>query len=711
MKTSPPNVILQGVLVFILSSTSAVIGQGETLKTDLVAYYPFEKMEGSGPFSTPDIKNNQDLKSSELTIEALVDGRPGAGKAIEFKQKGIFFRTHAATDELPVLKHRSCTISFWAKCKGTGQSDRRLFSESLISSTIPDPGNPLFNLGTDVGNTTDALDVFIRQSGDGNNEEVTHLRSTETPESPHIWNDTWRHLVYVQTLQPDGTATRDIYFDGVLNPFTAGGPGLPPSVANKVYRFNTTSIGGIIRNSGISATSNSIIDDLAMWKRALTLAEIIDLRDNGVPSLAPPPLETLAVKEFFAEIRGVASGDAATLQWEVTKDITSVTISPAIGGITDLTSRTSGGFGNVRGPVNTDTTYTLTIRRAAEPAITATTSVILIPNTAAGWRWIEDFNDFTVSPLGSEGRWTGTQSQFRLAEASNAKGISPGAGLGINVRALESSSILEGNKGSLFFRFCYANDPITGSLETKVGITEKRIRFADDFAENIGTYIILRRDPDGPLQMLAINGRDATPVDSTLTFERGTVYNVWIEVTNNILAQDATSTDFFSVYVAAEGAATRRLVFDNFSSDRQPTNLALIGRPLPDINTVFLRTNTGAAAAPDVIFDDFYISPSPTDFPGTVPIPSSFVKVPVVPFNLVISRITLAPGAAPNTFKPSLTFPTRVGKIYTIEATTDLSSLVWPIEATQIPGTGEPVTQATTNDYPGGRHFFRIREQ
>ncbi|MDB4382019.1 hypothetical protein N9Z40_03940, partial [Akkermansiaceae bacterium] len=143
--------------------TQLSYGQGDTLKDDLVSYWPLDEVQGN---KTPDLASGFDLVLQNMDASNLVSGQAGMGFSFDSSLREHLVRTHDPADDLPAIKNDSFTIAFWTKTTGTGQSDLRLFSEG--SSTN---GNPLFTMGTVPGGGT-SLDVFIRENGSFN---VNHV--------------------------------------------------------------------------------------------------------------------------------------------------------------------------------------------------------------------------------------------------------------------------------------------------------------------------------------------------------------------------------------------------------------------------------------------------------------------------------------------------------------------------------------------------------
>ena len=87
---------------------------------------------------------------------------------------------------------------------------------------------------------------------------MNHIRGIGEP-----LNGTWQHLTFVQ--QEDGS--RAFYINGALD-----GLAIPAKEAGD-WRVTATSIGGILR-ANPSHWLTGAIDEVALWSRALTPAEI-----------------------------------------------------------------------------------------------------------------------------------------------------------------------------------------------------------------------------------------------------------------------------------------------------------------------------------------------------------------------------------------------------------------------------------------------------
>ncbi len=664
---------LRHLLAALALLPAGLHAQGDSLKTDLVSYWPFDEVQGT---KTPDLKNGYDLTLANLDSADLVAGVRGMAFRFNATRSTYLFRTHAGADDLPANKHASFTIAFWAKANFSGQADKRLFSEGSNANN-----DPLFTLGTPNTGTRAAVDVFIRQGG---TPLIDHLKSTASP----LDGVAWHHIAFVQSLQPDGTATRALYIDGVLDALA-----IPARPAGTVYNMNITSFGAVLRTSG-AAWVNGDIDEAAIWKRPLTPAEIIDLRDNGMPNLAPP-LEPLLVNSFSADFRVASEGDTTRLRWDVTKDAT-ITITPNVGDVTGLSSF---GVGSIDVPVTAPATYTLTLTRGAEAPVTAMVSVSPRAGVAAGWRWVEDFEGLNAGALGGQARWLPAAGVFDVATvgASQATRITGGGDL--TAKDLRSLTLVEGSSATLFFRFCLSALEPELPVDIKLGLTEKTIRFQGDFASNIGTYVKLNRVANGPLTLQAVNGIGGALTDAAFSFEADRVYNVWIDVTNNPLG----TTDTFSVHVAEDGASLRSTVFNNFSSDREPQEVPLLGFPQPNINFVFAVAATADQSSQAVAIDDFYLSTT-GGFNASVPTRSLFGKQPPLPFRIVGFTDNRTTGMV------TLEWNSRSGEFYSIWFSNDLATWMEVTDSIPANTTDPTTTLALPGTFTTPQTYFQVRQ-
>jgi hypothetical protein len=663
-------------LAALALSSHLAWAQGETLKDDLVSYWPLDEIQGN---KTPDLASGFDFIVKNMTASDQIAGK--FGMALNFKKvnKAHLVRNHDPADDLPAIKNESFTVAYWVRANASGQSDLRTFSEG---SNITNDGTPVFTMGTVPGGSSNSVDVFIRDKNGF--PTVNHLPTVETP----LDGLDWHHVAFVQTAQPDTSATREVYIDGVLD-----GIAIPPKPAGFVHNMNTTSIAAVVRTSDVAHIDGDI-DEVVIWKRALTPAEITDLIANGMPDLDEQQ-EDLQINSFAPELRKVVSGDEVKITWDATKDAT-IVIDQGIG---DVTAMSEFGVGSTTVTITEEKTFTITASRGAEAPVTSTLTVSPITGVAAGWNWIEDFDDLTLGGLASQGSWLTSAGSWDVTTIGNTQALITTAGNDLTGRIVETHAIQEDTSRTLFFRFCLSSEEADLPINAKVGISEKAIRFTGDWNTNIGTYVIFTREIGGALRLQAVNGIGGLQEDSGITFLPDTSYDVWIDVKNVPLAE----TDTFSVHVAPTGGA-RETVFENYSSDREPQEVFLLGFPRPVIDTVFLVTGTTEDLSTRAIaFDDFYLSDE-DNLSSSVPVAAGFGKVE--PSALVITDISFDPG----TQELSLTWDSQANTTYKISGTTDLTDGSWneiqDSVATQGASTTETLTLSLGETFE--KFFFRV---
>jgi hypothetical protein len=234
--------------------------------TGLVAYWPLDTVAGT---TTPDTVNGNDLTLVNMDNSNLVVGRRGNALAFNGADE-LAVRDHTVTPSvgLPLIRHNALTVALWVNGVGNAQpttpsnGDRRVFSEGSTTNNAP-----LFNLGTDNANASFSGDIYIRN--DANAAQIEHLK-TVAP----VFDGAWHHFAYVEN-----NGVGQFYVDGVLD-------GTSVNYTRTPLTPNTTSIGGIVR-AAQSHWFLGQLDDVAVWRRALTASEINYVMNNGA---VPPPL-------------------------------------------------------------------------------------------------------------------------------------------------------------------------------------------------------------------------------------------------------------------------------------------------------------------------------------------------------------------------------------------------------------------------------------
>ncbi len=664
---------------FLLLGGASAPAQNAALLNDLVSYWPLNVIEGT---KTPDLKSGFDLTLQNFTATDVVPGIRGNALSFDRTRDMLASRLSSATEDLPVGRHPSFTISLWAKLSSTGQNSLCLFAEGNSTTTTP-----FTSLRTDnrvAGGQNSSLLTANRPNAGGS---AIITRSDAQP----LDGVDWHHLVLVQTDGGDGTATRTVYIDGVADP-AAGGTGWPSKPATEVYSLDTTALGGLRRSTNGSYVSG-LIDDVAVWKRALTAAEVEDLKLNGLPPIGPPP-EPLRVNAFRGDFNRVAPGRPITLTWDVTRDAT-ITITPEPGNVTPISSF---GVGSTVVTPAADTIYTLTLTRGAEEPVTADFSVSILEGVTAGWDLLDTFQFRTPGNLGGQYPWiTGNGFWQVEGEGSTGNRISrPTPQESICALPLSSRRVLPSNRATLFGRFLVPAT-VTADLNLIVGLSDKVVRFGSDWAVNNGPVIRLFRTAGGAPVLQARNGQGSPWTDAPLALIQGTPYNIWIDVEN----VDGVG-DVYSVHAGAVGSA-RTTLFSNFISDRLESEVPFLGFPGPNLNSLVFATPTGSQAGA-VLLDDFFLSTG-NAFNLTEPIPSSLtLQAPPLPFE--VTHVTFDP----TTGDLTLRWNSLPGATYTLEASPSMEEMTWAPVATGLASQG--ITTETLYAVPQnerGKYFYRIR--
>ncbi|HXG46357.1 MAG TPA: LamG domain-containing protein [Methylomirabilota bacterium] len=625
----------------ILCSNGAMSGRSsaQSLADGLVAYWPLDVVVGG---KTPDVVGGYDLSPYVGPAHTLTNGDAitlTAGyrsNCVSFvaANRVLLGYVAGANDELPINQHPALTIAFWVNAPA-GQNDLRMFSEGNINNN-----NPLFNIGT--SSSGGGIDLFFRQqptpaelaAGYGNFGAGSHLVTGGA-----AYDNTWHQVVLVQ--QVDGTRT--IYIDAVADSL-----GLPVKPEG-LWNVNATSIGGILRASA-AAWSTALIDEVALWKRALSQEEIQELRNDGVPRVIRRRLP-LQIRSFTADQPTVVQGDRVVLAWDASADA-ALAIAPGIG---DVTAVSQFGVGTTSVVVSADTTFTLTATRASE-STNRQVSVKTVSGVAAGWRIIENFEFLPPGHIGGRNYWQNALSSISGA-LNPANVVDTEAGnqflgfSGENVlagRALNSMTIPEGQTATLFLRFYIFPETDTGGrsdIDINLGLTEKGLRDVQDFrGGNNGPSVRLFRQGGGPINLTANNGvngangtysfiADSVNNPSGAGLEPGKVYNLWMDVENRsfgVVGGVQTGGDLYSVHLQKEGDPARLTLFEGYVSDRDAVNIdVVLGAPGTSLTHLFMCANNQVLPqqANKVRFDDFFLSTG--GFNATVPTPAGSFQTPI----------------------------------------------------------------------------------
>jgi hypothetical protein len=620
------------------------------LAIGLVSHWPLDTVQGS---KTPDLISGYDMDLNNLSADDLVDGKRGKAFSFANARQTLLSRVHNPGDMLPVNQHESFTISMWTKVQGVGQNDLRVFSEGNTGDS-----NPLFNIGTHLSGASGAVDLFFRHPGW---TAVNHILTEQEP-----FDDEWSHVVFVQE-----NGARRIYIDGQLDSLEI------PDKPEGAWNVNNTTIGGILRSSA-SHWVTGLIDDVAIWSRALSAEEIQEVNVNGVPEVVSRQLP-LEISMFKADFPAVVQGDTVVLRWDASKDAV-LEITPGIGSVSE---HTTFGAGQLEVQVEANTTYTLKATRG-EDEVSSQVAVRTVSGVAPNWRLLDNFETYAAGPISGKGNWKNPEGVVSVVNLGLNKVLSYQGGQDLSALELNSLAVNEGEKATLFFRLFAPVDEQFSNIILHIGLTEKALRFIGDFASDVGPYIRLENF-SGIMEIQARNGVGSSFSPEFPFLDFGAVYNFWLDIENKSIEEG----DLYSLYVQKAGGA-RTLVFSGYQSDRNPQGSPELGQPLPELKSLLVAAIGDNQPMDNIWLDDFYLSRG--GFESSVPVPaSSFVKMDI-PEEISISAFSY--NQANNSF--NLTWNSSPGMSYNILKKTNVTG-VWTPLASGHPSGGAATSYTDAN--------------
>lgn len=342
-----------------------------------------------------------------------------------------------------------------------------------------------------------------------------------------------------------------------------------------VWKMDTLAFGGISRNGGTGSYFTGAMDDVAVWSRALSAAEITSFMANGIPN--PAHNIPLAIN-LDVDFPAVAVGDSEGLSWTGAKDGTQFTLTP---GNINENGNTVQGVGQDSQPVNATTTFTIAETRGVS-TVTSSRTVTAVSGVAPNWHYIDSFTLLPTNLIAGQPSSTSTKAQWDNPPAGYNTGMLPmrvyassvdsnkyvsfdgqaGTAGALAGRLLNGDSIPVGSSATLFFRFeidSNANNPDPNlssqipDIDCNVGLTDKGFRDVADFdgqlGNNTGPAVYITRftaGAGGAIDLKCVDGSanmGLTPggysyIGDTVSGDPnglavGKIYNVWIDVQNN----------------------------------------------------------------------------------------------------------------------------------------------------------------------------------
>jgi hypothetical protein len=274
--------------VRLLSAVGAILlsfHASGALPDGLVAYWPLNSSPDGT--TTPDMTpNGNTLTLNGSTLPTFVPGQFGNAIQLNGVDQYLSLTYTVGTDTgLPIYNAGYYTVCLWVRdnkySSGTNQLNRTVFSEA---STVNN--NALLQLRTDWNGTASArTNLFAALLDDdggttffGNQTFGDLGKTTGNPSVP--FDGSWHHVAWV-----DSNGVARVYIDGVLDPKIFHTKILEPVNGNAgTMTLNTLALGAVLKAAGASSFFAGQLDDVAVWARTLSKAEIDQVRTTGIPT-------------------------------------------------------------------------------------------------------------------------------------------------------------------------------------------------------------------------------------------------------------------------------------------------------------------------------------------------------------------------------------------------------------------------------------------
>lgn len=257
------------LLVSGLGLVASLSAQPADVRTGLLAYWP---MESTDTFTTPDTSY---LGLSPMSLRNAPTFAAGKyGNAVTFNGTTMCLTNLHSADStasgMPIYRiGGSYTIAMWVKAAPKVNTVFFGLGATNVGGVTAGQ-NPIFLLQTGTtANNSNKFDVIIRNNTGGN--FLNHVYSTNV-----VFDNTWHHVAWV-----DDRGDARVYIDGNQDPanfrYTPSG----------VMSLNTTTIGALVRG-GVGSFFAGQVDDVAVWERPLSQAEVQQVMNNSLSTPVPP---------------------------------------------------------------------------------------------------------------------------------------------------------------------------------------------------------------------------------------------------------------------------------------------------------------------------------------------------------------------------------------------------------------------------------------
>jgi hypothetical protein len=591
---------LLGLVATLLLTAASCLAD---LTNGLVAYYPCDSVVAG---KTPDLVSAYNMTLVNMSSADLIAGRWGS--ALQFSKSPLKYGYRSPAlpgDALPVFRGTNCTISVWVQ----GMPHSGIFLTEGNSANNADQ----FTFGD---NYSDKLAIYFRTHSSA-------VLNGWTESTNVVWDGNWHNIVYVQHDE-GGTLVAKIYVDGVDS-------GITP---NPNYSIIVDGDGfcWLPRPNG-SSGGNFALDEVAYWNREISLDEIAQLQ-TGYITNPPTRLSPLAIGSFKADLPAIVSGDSTRLRWDVPGNITSAYIS----NVGDVTARTTaaGGTTNIVIPVNNTTTYTLTITRGTE-VVSKSVTIGAVTGVAANWSLVDTFDFYQSGPVATNSNspwvemYADTTYVVQPTSCNRLAKVAAASGAGGAAVLLNDLAITAGQSRTLFFRMTLEGNP-TDAITHFLGVSDRVASFPYQWLIQYNGGPLAFPRWDTAQWLLSVSTYDSAGLtDGAMTLTAGSVYKVWIDITNVPIVNpfgsrvEPDEEDHFSVYIQKEGDADRTTLFADVISDRELNTQDEYSAHQPDDNINRLVMGSGTEMG-GVLFDDIYLSKS--GYNSTTPIGLGYAGPP-----------------------------------------------------------------------------------
>lgn len=262
--------IVSSLVVFSVILGTSLSSFAYDVRTGIVGYYPF----ASSTTADAAYINNFTAVGSPVLVTTNVAPR---SSALQLNGTSQYLRLDHTPDNsatgMPIYRAGTFTIAMWVK--GAPQTAKYLFALGN-STNAGGTSQELFCIQTgNIAANNSKLDLIIR-AANGSTTPLNHPVSSSA-----VFDNNWHHIAWV-----DNRGSVRLYIDGNLDGNNASFSYTPSGT----YNFDRTAIGALMRNTA-AGFFNGAIDDVGVWERPLSQAEVQNIMANGVATPVPalPP--------------------------------------------------------------------------------------------------------------------------------------------------------------------------------------------------------------------------------------------------------------------------------------------------------------------------------------------------------------------------------------------------------------------------------------